>query len=248
MPLDLKNLRPSKLPIMQRLMLDNPIRHSIRLEAAGEEATIYLYDVIDDYWGISAQAFAEALAAVSGKTVHLRISSPGGDVFAARAMVTAVRGHVGKVISHIDGVAASAASFLALAAAEVEMTQGAFLMIHKAWTIAMGNADDLLATAALLEKVDGSIVADYRRKTGKSEAQILAWMDEETWFTADEAKTEGFVDKVVDGSPAENCWNLAAYEHPPAAAKAAPDPIDRELEDARAHFERRFALLEKCPA
>jgi len=249
MPRNFKAVKGNRVPQLLQLVQDNPKRSAIRVEAAGEEATIYVYDVIDDYWGISAQAFAEALAGVAGKTVHLRINSPGGDVMAARAMVTAVRGHTGKVVAHIDGLAASAASFLALAAAEVEMTQGAFFMIHNAWTIVMGNAGELRQMADLLEKIDGSIVADYKRKTGKSEEQIAAWMDEETWFTADEAKAEGFIDRVIDGAPAENRWNLAAFEKAPEAAKTTEqDPVERELAEARAHLERRLTLLEKCPA
>lgn len=242
----------NRIPFMLKLIGDNPTRNALRVEAKDDEATIYVYDVIDDFWGISAKSIVEAFAAVANKTVHLRINSPGGDVFAARAMVTAVRGHAGKVIAHIDGVAASAASFLALAAQEVEMTQGAFLMIHNAWAFTMGNAQELRATADLLDKVDGSIVADYKRKTGKSEAQIAEWMAAETWFTADEAKAEGFVDRVIDGSPAANRWNLSAYEAAPDAAKTSkspePDPVERELAEARAHLERRLALLEKCPA
>jgi ATP-dependent Clp protease protease subunit len=156
-----------KKPRLLQLMMDNlgTPRAALRAETNGDEATIYLYDVIDDWFGISAKAFAEQLAGITAKVIHLRINSPGGDVFAARSMVTAIRGHQAKVIAHIDGLAASAASFIALSAAEVEMTQGAMLMIHKAWSIAVGNSDDFLSMAALLEKVDASIVTDYERKT-----------------------------------------------------------------------------------
>lgn len=237
-----------KRPRLLQLLHDNIAtpRAALRCETSGDEATIYLYDVIDDWYGIGAKQFAEQLAGITAKTIHLRINSPGGDVFAARSMVTAIRGHQAKVIAHIDGLAASAASFVALAAAEVEMTQGALLMIHKAWTIAYGNSDDFLAIAALLEKIDASIVTDYERKTKQTRDQLKAWMVDETWFTADEAKAVGFIDRVFDGTPVENKWNLAAYEHAPAP-KAAPEP-DPELATLRAHFERRFGLLEKCPA
>jgi ATP-dependent Clp protease protease subunit len=233
-------------PRLLQLLHDNLAtpRGALRAESSGDEATIYLYDVIDDWFGISAKSFVEQLAGITAKTIHLRINSPGGDVFAARSMVTAIRGHQAKVIAHIDGLAASAASFVALAAAEVEMTQGAMMMIHNAWTIAYGNSEDFLAIAALLEKIDASIVTDYERKTKKTRAEIQKWMAAETWFTAEEAKAAGFVDRVFDGEPAENKWNLAAYDHAPAP-KEQPD---KELADQRAHLERRFSLLERCPA
>jgi ATP-dependent Clp protease protease subunit len=241
-------MRNDKRPRLLQLIQDNlgAVRAPIRVETSGEEATVYLYDVIDDWFGISAQAFAEQLSGITAKTIHLRINSPGGDVFAARSMVTAIRGHQSKVVAHIDGLAASAASFVALAAAEVEMTQGAMLMIHQAWTIAYGNSDDFIALADLLEKIDASIVNDYERKTKQSRDQIQQWMAAETWFSADEAKAAGFVDSIFDGTPAENQWNLSAYEHAPAP-KAAPAP-DPELAKLRAHFERRFQLLDRCPA
>lgn len=242
-----KNDRP--VPRLLQLVRDNleAPRPGLQVKAEGDDATIYLYDVIDDWFGISAQAFVTALASITAKTIHLRINSPGGDVFAARSMVTAIRGHQAKVIAHIDGLAASAASFIAIAAAEVEMTQGAMFMIHKAWTIGFGNSDDFLATAALLEKIDESIVTDYERKTKKTRDQLANWMAAETWFSADEAKAAGFVDRVFEGAaPAENQWNLAAFDHAPER-KVAPAP-DAELANLRAHFERRFGLLEKCPA
>ncbi len=241
------NSRP-RMDTMLKLVTNNPWRDGLRAEASGEEVSIYVYDVIDDYWGISAKVFAEAMAAAAGKTVHLRINSPGGDVFAARAMVAAMRAHSGKIIAHIDGLAASAASFLAVSAHEVRATQGAFFMIHKAWTVAMGNVDDLLATADLLEKVDASIVADYVRKTGQSEQQVIDWMAAETWFSADEAKAAGFVDQVFEGEAAGNRWNLEAFDRAPAAALRNRNDQDAQLQASRAHLERRLALFEKCPA
>jgi ATP-dependent Clp protease protease subunit len=243
-----KTMRNDKRPRLLQLIQDNlgAPRAPIRVETSGEEATVYLYDVIDDWFGISAQAFAEQLAGITAKTIHLRINSPGGDVFAARSMVTAIRGHQSKVIAHIDGLAASAASFVALAAAEVEMTQGAMLMIHQAWTIAYGNSDDFLATRRSPREDRCLDRDDYERKTKQSRDQIQQWMAAETWFSADEAKAAGFVDSIFDGTPAENKWNLSAYEHAPAP-KAAPAP-DPELAKLRAHFERRFQLLDRCPA
>lgn len=233
-----------KGPKLLQLLLSNAeTPRQFRCEEKDEEATIYLYDVIDDYWGVSAQSFVTQLAALTAKTVHLRVNSPGGDVFAARAMATAVRGYRGKVISHIDGVAASAATYVALAAAEVEMTQGAFFMIHKAWALGIGNSEDMLALAALLEKVDGTIAADYQRKTGKDLDQIQRWMAEETWFTADEALEAGFIDRIFDGDPVDNRWDLTAYDKAPRVATAVSD-VDADASEIRARQARKLKYLE----
>ncbi|NTX44217.1 Clp protease ClpP [Burkholderia cepacia] len=195
----------------------------------GTVATVYLYDVIvtDDWWGgVSAQAFVQALAGITADTIHLRINSPGGDVFAARAMETAIRGHSARVIAHVDGVAASAASFVMLAADEVEITDGAFVMIHNAWTFAMGNADDLRESAKLLDAVDASLVRTYAKETGQSEDDISAWMAAETWMSSDEAVQRGFADRLA-GAVADaqaSAWNLSAYDRAPNAAHAQTPP------------------------
>lgn len=207
---------------------------------------IYLYDAIGDWYGIGAETIARALRELDGKDVSLRINSPGGDVFEGRAMATAIANHKGKVTAYIDGLAASAATYVALAASEVVMAQGSFFMIHNAWTLAMGNADDLDETSALLRKVDDSIVADYRRKTGADEAQLRDWMKAETWFTADEARQHGFVDRLTESQAAtRNQWNLAAYNNAPAALL---NRQQAEPQYDRARAERRLALLERTAA
>jgi ATP-dependent Clp protease protease subunit len=203
---------------------DRPKRREIE-NASGSEATVYLYDSIDPYYGVNAETFVKDFNAITAPTIHLRINSPGGDVFDARSIATAIAQHASTVVAHVDGLAASAASYIAIAADQVEMAPGSFLMIHKAWTFAFGNSDDLLSTAALLEKVDGSLAADYAKKTGKSAAQIDEWMSAETWFTAEEAVTEGFADKVSEEDPegVDNAWDLSVFANAPKQ-KSAPAP------------------------
>lgn len=193
----------------------------------GEDATIYVYDVIvsseaeAELWGgVAPGAFAKQIASLKGKTIHLRINSPGGSVFGARAIEQAIREHDGRVIAHVDGYAASAASFLMLAAAEVVMSPGAMVMVHNAWTIAYGNAEDLVATAALLEKIDSTLVASYAARTGKDAETVRGWMAAETWFTAEEAVAAGFADAVAsDAQPQARSpsWDLSAYANAPRA-------------------------------
>lgn len=171
---------------------------------------------------MNAEVFIKDFNAITAPTIHLRINSPGGDVFDARAIATAITQHKSNVVAHVDGLAASAASYIAIAADEVEMAPGSFLMIHKAWTFAFGNSEDLLSTAALLEKIDGSLAADYAKKTGKSNAQIEEWMSAETWFTAEEAVAEGFAGKVSEDDEAvDNTWDLSVFAHAPKV-KSAP--------------------------
>lgn len=235
---------------------DNAKRpRSFKVDAKGDEATIYIYDVIGfDFWtggGVTAKDFAAELDKIKAKTVHLRINSPGGDVFEARAMVAAMDRHAATFIAHIDGLAASAASFLAVNADEVEMTPGSMQMIHNAWTIAIGDRNDMTRTAALLEKIDGTIADDYAEKSGKSVDAVKKLMDDETWFTAEEAVAEGFADRVagdeVDDTK-NRAWNLSAYEHAPKPKAPAAVAEPAELEAHFSNLERRFKLLERTAA
>lgn len=194
------------------------------------EASLYIYDVIDAYWGVSALHVIEAVArAGDAEVLHVYINSPGGDVFEGRAIMAALARFAGKTVAHIDSLCASAATGIALACNEVEMSDGAFFMIHNASGMAWGDKTALRETADLLEKVEGSIVADYTAKTGKDAEQIVAWMDAETWFTAAEALEHGFIDRITaaPAKAATNMWNLSAYAKAPAVLAAPavePEP------------------------
>lgn len=220
-----------KLNRLMQLLKDNARAEgpaAIRMDATATEAHVYVNDVIDSYWGASAAALITALAGLGEQTVHMHINSPGGDVFEARAMAAAIVAHPGTVISHIDGICASAATYLALAGNEVRMTDGGLFMIHNSWTFAYGNKTELRDTAALLEKIDGTISSDYMRKTGASAEQVQAWMDATTWFTAQEALAAKFIDaidantKQADKS-AKAHWNLSAYPNAPKLPDPAPE-------------------------
>lgn len=243
---------------LNKLLADNrqaPVRRFEVVAKSADEAEIFLYDAIvsdelDAEWmgGVAPQSFVKELRGITAGTIHLRINSPGGSVFAARAIETALREHPAKVIAHIDGVAASAATFVAMAADEVVMAPGALFMIHKAWAVAMGNADDLMESAALLEKVDGTLVKTYAARTKQDEAKISDWMAAETWFTADEAVEAGFADSIA-GTEAKAAWDLSAYDHAPKAeAPAAPQPAEVPkfiTNDHRDRQQQRMRLLSR---
>lgn len=225
------------------------VRGQSRLVAAGDEATLYIYEAIvadDDtaeWWGgVSAQSLAPQIRAITARTLHLRINSPGGDVFAAQAIAQAIRDTKARVVAHVDGYAASAATEIAIAADEIEIAEGGFFMIHNAWTLAVGNADDFAATVVLLNKVDDVMCSAYAVKCGKSKDEVKAWMDAETWFSAQEAVDAGLVDRIAEGAKASaSAWNLAAYDQAPAPANAD----DAALQDHRARQAQRLSVLSR---
>jgi ATP-dependent Clp protease protease subunit len=234
-----------------------------RVENAADEATIYLYDVIGyDWWtdgGITALQFAADLNALRGVgTIHLRFNSPGGDVFDGRAICAALDAHPARKVGHVDGWAASAASFVLMHCDEVEIAQGAMIMIHNGWTFAAGDNRVMSDTAALLQKIDTAIQDDYMRRVTAEREQVVAWMDAETWLSAEEAVEHGFADRIAsgDGAQARAAWNVAAYANAPqAAVPVAPEPApDPEPEpnptaDAdRAHAVRMAAIPVLHPA
>lgn len=241
-----------------QLLRDNATRDRAPLNLVRAEgstdATLYIYDVIDAWWGVAAADVVKAIAGLGADTtLHLRINSPGGDVFEARAIRTAIQQHPGKTIAHIDGLAASAATTIADAADEVEIADGGFYMIHNAWTLAMGNKNDMTATADLLAKVDAALVADYARRTGRAAEDVVAWMDAETWFTASEAVSNGFANRLAPAAskPAasdstDRQWNLSAYDKAPQALltprQQAP-AAEPDYAAQRARNERRLRLL-----
>jgi len=216
-----------------QLYRDNAARTKapVNLVRNAAVASLYIYDIIDAYWGVSATSVIEAVTQAAGaEELHVYINSPGGDVFEGRAIMAAISRFQGKTVAHVDSLCASAATGIALACNEVEMSDGAFFMIHNASCMAWGDKTDLRTTADLLQKVEGSIIADYTAKTGKPEAEIVAWMEAETWFSAAEAVEHGFVDRLAQApaekAKAENVWNLAAYAKAPAnvAAPRAAEP------------------------
>lgn len=217
------------------------------LVTAGDETTIYLYDSIvsDDltaeFWGgVSAQSLVPQIREIKGGVINLRINSPGGDVFAAQAICQAIRDTSAKVVAHIDGYAASAATVIATAADEIKISEGGMYMVHCGWTMALGNATEMRATADLLDKVDSTICAQYARKSGKSAEEIMAIMQAETWFTAQEAVDAGFTDSISISPKVKASWDLSAYANAPA--------IENNItEDHRARQQQRVAMLSRIP-
>lgn len=211
---------------LKNLLASNPARERtpVNLVQNAAEATIYVYDVIDGDWGVGAKEVIAAINEVKdAQVLNIRVNSPGGDVFEGRAIMEAIKRFNGKTIAHIDSLAASAATSIALAADEVVMSDGALFMIHNASGMVWGDKSAMRETADLLEKVEGSIVADYTSKTGKDAAAIVSMMDAETWMTAQEALDNGFVDRISKTGKAKNTWNLSAFSKVPSQPDPAPE-------------------------
>ena len=165
-------------------------------------ATIYLYDEIGG-WGVTSNDFLRELNSLGDvNTINLHINSGGGSVVEGTAIYNLLKNHKARVITHVDSLAASMASVIAMAGDEIRMAENAMLMIHNPWTISMGEADQLRKDADLLDTMKRSILSAYR-KSGKDDEELSNLMSATTWYTAAEAFEAGFID-VIDGA------NLAA--------------------------------------
>ena len=163
--------------------------------------TIGIYDPIGyDYWddsGVTAKRISAALRSLDGADVVVNINSPGGDVFEGLAIYNLLREYKGHVTVRVLGVAASAASFIAMAADEIQIARAGFFMIHNAWTRLWGNRNDLRETADFLEQLDHTIADIYHVRSGLSMDELKADMDKERWINGRDAIDSGFADAFL---------------------------------------------------
>lgn len=216
---------------------------------ADQSAEISIYDEIG-FWGVTAKQFIGDLKAIDATAIKLAINSPGGAVFDALAIYNALRQHPANVEVTIMGVAASAASIIAMAGDTVVMPENAFMMIHNPLNMAYGNADDLREVADVLDKIGASLVGIYAKRTGLPEDEIKALLDAETWLNAEEAVLKGFADelqpqlKVAASFDMERLPdNVRASIAPAAEPEPAPEP---EPEDD--HPLDAAAIVSACAA
>lgn len=183
-------------------------------------------------WDNTAKSVDEQLKAFNGEPVKVRINSGGGDVYEGIAILNALRGYAGEVTTVVESLAASAASFIAVGAGgRVEIRPNAELMIHRAWTFADGNSEDMARTIADLERQDAKIAGIYAERAGGDTDGWLTLMGAETWYSAQEALDAGLVDEIVDAKEPASDETLAARSNPKVFAKfrynsraAAPPP------------------------
>lgn len=192
--------------------------------AQPSEASLYIYGPIgpyDDYDEISAMSVAKALNEVGGaKTINTYINSVGGSVFEGVAIYQQLRRFSGTIIVHIDSIAASIASVIAMAGSEIRMGYNAQMMIHNPQGMAWGEEDDIRAYADILKGTKETLLDTYVARTKQQRATISAWMNAETWMNADTCLKNGFCDRKVSGNEdvemdARSKVILAKYKHAP---------------------------------
>ncbi|WP_336749279.1 head maturation protease, ClpP-related [Pantoea vagans] len=183
--------------------------------AKSDDNSISVFDVIGADWygeGVTASRIAAALRSIGGADVTVNINSPGGDMFEGLAIYNLLREYEGKVTVKVLGLAASAASIIAMAGDEVQIGRGAFLMIHNCWVYVMGNRHDLQQIAADMVPFDKAMNDIYGARTGLDAATIDAMMDAETYIGGSDAVEKGFADRLLEAD------EIADGDDSPAAA------------------------------
>ncbi len=202
--------------------------------ALNEGAEISIYDEIGAY-GVSAKAFLADLGKLPDKApLTLRLNSPGGSVFDAVAIYNALQRHAGTVTVSIDGIAASAASYIAMAGDEIIMPENAFLMIHDPSGMVMGTSAEMRSMAEALDKIEASLLRGYAEKSGKAEKDIAKLMAKETWLDAAEALDMGFADTMTERVKMAASFDVSRFQNTPPeiieAVKVKDEPVTVEPE------------------
>lgn len=174
-----------------------------KISNEAQAATVYIYgaigeDMYDEDGGNTAKEFAKKLDELSPKPLDIHIDSPGGDVYEGFAIASAILRYEGPTHAYVDGMAASAASYIALTADRVTMNEFSMIMIHNAWCMAMGNRDELRETADRLEALDDTIAGIIEARSALTMDEVRDMMRAETWLDAEDALLAGMCDEVIE--------------------------------------------------
>lgn len=192
-------------------------------DKADQTPEIYIYDEIG-YWGNNAKDFADDLNKITSDAVVVHLNSPGGEIFDGLAIYQALKNHKASVTVIVDGLAASIASVIAMAADKLIMAPKATMMIHDGWTMGVGNAAEMRKLADLLDKQSEIIASVYADRTAQPVDFWRNQMRDETWYNADEALAAGLIDEI-EGQPkkeVEDAFDLSVFAH--AGRDKAPAP------------------------
>ncbi|HET6286343.1 MAG TPA: head maturation protease, ClpP-related [Amycolatopsis sp.] len=208
------------------------VENLVSTETGPTTVKVWIYAEIGD-WGVTAQEFVPALQAITADVIEVHLNSPGGDVFDGVAIYNALRQHAARIVVHIDGLAASAASFIAQAGDHVYIARNAQMMIHEASGICFGNAGDMTAMAEVLERCSNSIADIYSQKAGSTVASWRKAMKVETWYDSKEAVAAGLADEVevIEADRAANEFDLSVFAYSGRANAPLPVPVSAKSEE-----------------
>ncbi|HAH2408152.1 TPA: Clp protease ClpP [Escherichia coli] len=208
--------------------------------AATDDNSISVFDVIgQDYWGegITAKLIAGALRAMNGADVTVNINSPGGDMFEGLAIYNLLREYEGHVTVKVLGIAASAASIIAMAGDDIQIGRGAFLMIHNCWVYAMGNRHDFAELAQSLEPFDTAMADIYAARSGLDIAAVQKLMDGESYIGGSDAVAKGLADSLLSADA------VSDGDESPAAALRKLDALLAKTNTPRAERRKLIKAL-----
>jgi len=213
----------------------------LKIVNQADSLTLEIYDILgQDFFGegITAKSISEALNGSKGP-VNVRINSPGGDAFEGVAIYNVLRASGRPISVSVDGLAASAASVVAMAGDSIEMGTGSMMMIHPAMMLAIGDAAEMRKAAEVLDSVTNSLADIYTQRTKNEKQQVLDWMNAETWMNPQEAMDRGFSDKMSETKAAPTAqFDLSIFKHAPEV-RAEISEADPTIELMR----RRVSLL-----
>lgn len=229
--------------------LNNPDWYKIEA-VSDDEAEIILYDYIG--WPFnSAEEFVRNLRSLTQSNIVIRINSPGGDVWDANAIHNAIKAHSSKVVTRIESLAASAASYIAVAGHEKQAYKNTMVMIHEPMTGLWGNQYELRETADILGQISSNMIDMYADNTNIGKRELKEMLKNETWMTAKEAKEKGFVDTIIEaGKPVKAQFDLSMFACVPDCLKADSTTTDttKTTEKEIERFIRDFYDLSRSEA
>ena len=228
-----KNVKRGRQKYFARIGQEFKATHS------DDAADILIYDEISP-WGITALDVRKELDKIDAPEVSVHINSPGGDIFDGITIHNDLRSHSAKVNVKITGLAASAASIIAMAGDTIEMADNAFMMIHNAWALAVGDRNDFADMSETLRRIDASLAHTYSTRTGTDQDEIADMMDAETWLSADDAINKGFADSKIGEEEVSALFDLSVYADVPALLKR---DIEEGLRDAGYSRNRSAAAM-----
>jgi ATP-dependent Clp protease protease subunit len=203
------------------------------IQNKNETATIYVYEAIGEDWmgeGLTAKTFADDVSKIGNvKEINVRINSPGGNVWDARAMASTLRSHKAKKIVDIDGICASAATYLACVGDRVNIAADGVYMVHPPSGFSVGTANEMRKAADMLDVIQRGMVEIYTNRTRKTSLEIETWINAETWMDAQQAVANGFADATTEARRMTAKADLSKY-HDKKLPFTIPDQFKSKIQ------------------